>query len=52
MLIIGSALAVSPFNKIPEMISNEIPKALFNMTNIKDTSGYDFTKAEENKIFV
>jgi NAD-dependent SIR2 family protein deacetylase len=38
VLIMGTALAVSPFNSIPAFMPKTIPKVLFNMTNVKDTS--------------
>lgn len=37
-LIMGTAMAVSPFNAIPSFIDKKIPKVLFNMENIKQTS--------------
>lgn len=40
----GTALAVSPFNMIPDIIPKEVPKVLFNMENTNKTSSHDFTK--------
>jgi hypothetical protein len=51
-MVMGTALAVSPFNTIVSKIDQKVPKVLFNMTNVKDTSAYDFEKASENKILV
>lgn len=43
LLIMGTALAVAPFNLIVQMIKQKCPKVLFNVTNTKETGGYDFT---------
>jgi NAD-dependent histone deacetylase SIR2 len=51
LLVLGTALAVKPFNLIIQMIKQKCPKVLFNMNNTKDTGGYDFTKGE-GKLFV
>ena len=32
-LIMGTALAVSPFNMLPGMVASGVPKVLFNMDN-------------------
>lgn len=51
-IIIGTALAVSPFNFIPRVIKKDIPKILFNMDNTTDTGGMDFDDPKNNKLFV
>ena len=33
LLVVGTALAVSPFNMIPSMLPANKPKVLFNMNN-------------------
>ena len=38
-LIMGTALAVSPFNMLPTMVADGVPKVLFNMENTKETGG-------------
>ena len=50
LLVMGTALAVSPFNMIPELLSAEKPKVLFNMNNTKETGKIDFTT--EGRVFV
>ena len=52
LMVMGTALAVSPFNMLPTMLGRDIPKVLFNLDNTKETGGYDFTKSNENKLFV
>ena len=43
----GTALAVSPFNIIPQLLPNkETPRVLFNMENTHLTGGIDFTKGK------
>ena len=44
LIVMGTALAVSPFNMIPDIIPKEVPKVLFNMENTNKTSSHDFTK--------
>jgi hypothetical protein len=39
----GTALAVAPFNFIPQIVPEKVPKVLFNMDNTKSTGGIDFT---------
>ncbi len=53
LLVIGTALAVSPFNSIPRSISiqKDVPKVLINMQNTDMTGGYDFTKGDD-KLFI
>ena len=42
MLIMGTALAVAPFNMMPYFVGESVPKVLFNMENTNKTSAYDF----------
>lgn len=51
-LIMGTALAVAPFNNLPTMVKSGVPKVLFNMENTKETGGQDFTESNSNKLFV
>lgn len=51
VIIVGTALAVSPFNVIPQLLPNT-PKVLFNMDNTKETGGYDFLDGNPKKLFV
>ena len=51
-LIMGTALAVAPFNMLPTMVQASVPKVLFNMENTKETGGQDFTEQGRNKLFV
>ncbi len=37
LIVIGTALAVAPFNQIPYRISNLVPKVLINMENTHKT---------------
>ena len=41
MIVIGTALAVNPFNSTVYMAEDECPKVLINMTNTKE-NGFDF----------
>jgi NAD-dependent SIR2 family protein deacetylase len=41
ILVIGTALAVSPFNNTLYMASDDCPKVLINMTNNRE-HGFDF----------
>ena len=52
LLIMGTALAVSPFNVLPQMAKHNVPKVLFNMENTNKTGGYDFTEPKSYKCFV
>ena len=52
LIVIGTALAVSPFNLTVQSVPHNVPKVLFNMNNTNTTSPYDFDKPHENKIFV
>ena len=51
-LIMGTALAVAPFNAIPQMIGAKVPRVLFNMENTNSTGGIDFTEPNHHKLFV
>jgi len=44
VIVMGTALAVSPFKDIVSMFDKNVPQVLFNMTNVFETSGYDFDK--------
>ena len=48
----GTALAVAPVNKLPQMLSPNVPKVLFNLNNTKETGGYDFEEKTNCKLFV
>ena len=50
--VMGTALAVAPVNKLPQMIGPNVPKVLFNLTNTKETGGYDFEEKTNSKLFV
>lgn len=52
IMIMGTALAVAPFNVIPSMLGANVPKVLFNMNNVADTSAYDFCDNKGDKLFV
>ena len=41
-ITMGTALAVHPFASLPKMVGPNKPQALFNMTPVLETSGYDF----------
>ena len=51
-LIMGTALAVAPFNILPTLVVPTAPKVLFNMENTKETGGQDFTEPNTKKLFV
>ena len=53
LIVIGTALAVAPFNSIPKAFSikKDVPKVLINMQNTDLTGGYDFTKGDD-KLFI
>jgi len=44
LIVMGTALAVGPFNSIVDMVGPNIPKVLINMENTT-YSGYDFEDA-------
>jgi len=48
----GTALAVAPVNKLPSYVKENVPKVLFNLTNTKETGGYDFDEKNRRKLFV
>jgi len=48
LFIMGTALAVSPFNMIPHLIEQKIPRVLFNLDNTDLTGGIDFTKGDDH----
>lgn len=52
LLVMGTALAVPPFNNVPDMAGDSCPKVLFNMENVNQTSRYDFCDEQGDKIFV
>lgn len=43
LLVMGTALAVSPFNMIPHLVDDKTPRVLFNLDNTDKTGGIDFT---------
>jgi NAD-dependent histone deacetylase SIR2 len=45
LIVIGTALAVGPFNQIVNIISDTTPKVLINMENT-DYSGFEFCDSE------
>jgi NAD+-dependent protein deacetylase SIR2 len=53
LIVIGTALAVSPFNTIVDLIPDNVPKVLINLENTKN-SGYDFDEKEKypNRLFM
>ena len=53
LIIIGSDLAVGPFNQIVKMISDDVSKVLINLENTKE-AGFDFDNSEKypNRIFL
>ena len=52
LIVIGTALAVSPFNALVGMVSASCPKVLMNLENTKDTGGYDFLEPGTTKLFI
>lgn len=52
VIVMGTALAVSPFNMLPSMVKEGVPKVLFNMENTDKTGGIDFTEPGRKKLFV
>ena len=52
MIVMGTGLAVSPFNQMVDTVKEECPKVLINMENT-DFSGYDFkTKYQPERLFL
>ena len=50
-IIMGTALAVAPFNALPAKLDFNVPKVLINLNNTKDTCGLDFTVGSK-KLFL
>jgi hypothetical protein len=48
----GTALAVSPFNRLVNVAPNKCLKVLMNMNNTKDTGGFDFCEKNTDKLFM
>ena len=46
VLVLGTALAVSPFNRLVDSALPEVPKVLINREN-NAKFGYDFTKGKD-----
>ena len=51
-LVMGTALAVAPFNVLPGCLREGVPKVLFNLDNTKDTGGLDFEETGRMKLLV
>lgn len=51
LLVMGTALAVSPFNMIPHLVNDKTPRVLFNLDNTDKTGGIDFTQGNSS-VFV
>ena len=51
-IIMGTALAVTPVNQLPNYVKPNVPKVLFNLTNTKQTGGIDFEEQYRWKLFV
>ena len=52
MIVMGTGLAVSPFNQMVDSVQTECPKVLINMENT-DYSGYDFkSKFNPERLFL
>jgi len=52
LIVVGTALAVQPFNTIVSRMKPTTPKVLFNMNNTDETAMIDFDKPEFQRIFV
>ena len=50
LLVMGTALAVGPFNSVVDAIPQTVPKVLINMHNTKE-HGYDFVD-KKNRLFI
>jgi len=46
LIVMGTALAVSPFNACVDLVPNNKPKVLINLENT-DHAGYDFDNKEK-----
>ena len=51
-MVIGTSLAVGPFNMLPNMTQRKVPKVLMNLNNTKESGGLDFTEKYNYKCFV
>lgn len=51
-MVIGTALAVSPVNLVPQMVSKSTKLVLFNLDNTHETGNVDFTKRRDRHLFV
>ena len=51
LIVMGTALAVGPFNQLPMKLDNTVPKVLFNLENTKETGTVDFCTGD-NHLFV
>ena len=52
LIVMGTALAVAPFNMLHRMVPESCLKVLMNMTNTKSTGGIDFAESGKNKLFL
>jgi len=48
LIVMGTALAVGPFNQLPLLLKATVPKLLFNLDNTKDTGTVDFCTGANN----
>ena len=48
LIVMGTALAVSPFNQLPLILKKTVPKVLFNLENTKETGTMDFCTGSNN----
>jgi NAD-dependent SIR2 family protein deacetylase len=51
-LVMGTSLAVAPFNRLTSIVKKDVPKVLFNLNNTKETGGIDFEEKNRMKLFV
>jgi NAD-dependent deacetylase sirtuin 2 len=52
LIVMGTALAVAPFNHLVHQVPASCLKVLMNLTNTKETGGVDFTEKDTNKLFL
>ena len=52
LIVMGTALAVAPFNHLIRMVPKGCLKVLMNMNNTKTTGGYDFCEPDSDKLFL
>lgn len=52
LIIIGTALAVSPFNNFVSAISDDVPKVLVNMQNTGPSYDFDNKKDFPNRLYL